>query len=126
MKLLFRRSHRSGLFRTKVIYVLDVRAELSEEERSNIVKFGLGSTRLYQRLEVVAQGKGLIGVAFRLGFQATNLSLSMADLTDGKRIECSSIAEVLSIEDEVKEAARRFSLLLAAAIGFDGEEVIDL
>lgn len=125
MKLLLRRSHRPGLLH-KVIYILDIRAHLSDEERASVAKYGLAGIRLYQRLEVAEPGKGLLGMAFRFAFRAANLSLHVRDLVDGKRFECADLIEVLSVEDQIKEAARTFSQLLAAAAGFDGDEVAEL
>ena len=48
MKLLLRREQRSGML-GKVIFVLTVRADLSEPERQAINKFKLGDCLLYER-----------------------------------------------------------------------------
>jgi hypothetical protein len=124
MNLLLRRTHRSGLL-SKVVYTLDVRAHLSEAERAAVSEYGLARVRLYRRMEVADPGKGLLGIAFRFAFKAGNLSLHARDLVDGKRLECADIVEILSVEDQVRASARTFSQLLAAAVGFDGEEVVE-
>ena len=125
MKLLLRRDQRSSTF-GKVIFTLDVRAELSDEERSNIAKYKLDGTMLYQRDELVDPGKGLLGLASRLAFKAMNITVSVRDLSGGKRIECKDIVEMLAVEDQIKEAAKTFNAVLAAAAHFGGEEVVDL
>ncbi len=126
MKLLLHRSHRPGLFGDRVIYRLDVRADLTEGEKADITTYGLAGTPLYQRLEVAERGRGLLGMAFRLTFKAANLTVNVRDLIEGKRVECADILEMLSLEDQVREAARSFSLVLTAAARFDGDEVVDL
>ena len=65
MKLLFRRDQRSGLM-GKVVFSLDVRADLSDEERESIRRYKLGDTELYSSHEITDRGKGLLGVASRL------------------------------------------------------------
>ena len=125
MKLVLRRDQRSGII-GKVIFTLDVRADISDEERSAISKYKLGDTVLYTKSELVDPGSGLLGLASRLAFKAMNLSVSVKDLTGGKRIECKDIVEMLAVEDQIREAAKTFSQVLAAAKHFGGEEVIDL
>jgi hypothetical protein len=125
MKLLLRRDQRAGLI-GKVIFTLDVRAEISDDERNAIAKYKLGDTVLYEKNTVVDPGSGLLGLASRLAFKAMNLSVSVKDLTGGKRIECRDIVEMLAVEDQIREAAKTFNAVLAAARHFGGEEVIDL
>ena len=55
-----------------------------------------------------------------------NISVSVNDLVQGKRIECKSILEMLAVEDQIKEAALTFKQVLNAASHFGGEEVIAL
>ena len=126
MKLLLHRSHRPGLLGGRIIYRLDVRADLTEDERADIATYGLGGTQLYQRLEVAERGRGLLGMMFRLRFKAANLTLSVRDLIEGKRVECADIVEMLALEDQVRQAARTFSLVLNTAARFDGDEVLDV
>lgn len=124
MKLLLRRDQRSGLL-GKVIFTLEVRAELTDEEGSNIRKYKLGDTMLYQSHDIQG-GSGLLGLASRLAFKAVTINVSVNDLANGKRIEVKDIVEMLAVEDQIKEAARTFSQVLSAAAHFGGEEAIEI
>ena len=125
MKLLLRRDQKSGLI-GKVTFTLTVRAELTDEEQNNIRKHRLGDTMLYEREKLVDRGSGLLGVASRLAFKMMNISVSVNDLSDGKKIDCKDIVEMLAVEDQIKEAAQTFKSVLEAAATFGGEEVIEL
>lgn len=124
MKLLLRRNQRSGML-GKVIFVLEVRAELTEEERSSITKYRLGDTMLYQSHEITG-GSGIIGFASRLAYKAITINVSVNDLSHGKKIEVKDVVEMLAVEDQIKEAARTFVAVLDAASHFGGEEVVEL
>lgn len=125
MKLLLRRDQRSGLM-GKAIFQLDVRAEISEAEKASIAKYKLGDTELYASHELIERGSGLIGLASRLAYKAMTISVSVKDLASGKRIECKDIVEMLAVEDQLREAAKTFAQVLAAAAQFGGEEVVEL
>ena len=109
-----------------VTFQLDVRADLSDPEKRNISKYKLGKTVLYTRGELVDKGSGLLGLASRLAFKAMNISVSVNDLVDGKRVECKDIVEMLAVEGQIREAAATFSQVLEAAAHFGGEEVVEL
>jgi hypothetical protein len=126
MKLLLHRSHRRGLIGGRVIYILDARAHLSEAELDDVATYGLASTQLYERLEIARRGSGLLGYIFRFTFRLANLTVTVRDLVEGKRVECDDFLEILSLEDQLRRAARRLSLVLAAAARFDGDEVVEL
>lgn len=127
MKLLLRRDQKSGLIGMgKITFTLAVRAELTDEEKTNIKKYKLGDTMLYERMTLTDKGSGLLGVASRLAFKMMNLSVSVNDLSDGKKIDCKDIVEMLAVEDQIREAAQTFKNVLEAAASFGGEEVIEL
>ncbi len=125
MKLLLRREQKSSML-GKISFALNVRAELSQEEQTNIKKYKLGETMLYERDKLADKGSGLLGIASRLAFKMMNISVSVDDLSKGKQIECKDIVEMLAVEDQIKEAAQTFKNVLAAAASFGGEEVIEL
>jgi len=125
MKLLVRRDQRSGLL-GKVIFALEVRADLSPEEQHAIDKYRLGDTVLYEKDTIVDPGSGLLGLASRVAFRAMNMSVSVKDLAHGKKLECKDIVEMLAVEDQVREAGKVFNAVLHAAMHFGGEEVVDL
>lgn len=125
MKLLLRRDQKSGMLGVgKITFTLDVRAELTEEEKSHIKKYKLGETMLYERDKIVG-GSGLLGIASRLALKMLNLSISVNDLANGKQVECKDIVEMLAVEEQIKEACETFKAVLTAAAHFGGEEVIE-
>jgi hypothetical protein len=110
----------------KISFVLDVRAELTDDEKSNVKKYKLGDTMLYERDKLADRGSGLLGLASRLAFKMINITVSVDDLSGGKQIECKDIVEMLAVEDQIREAAQTFKNVLAAAASFGGEEVVEL
>src|SRR5260370_42583207 len=100
MKLLLRRDQKSGMM-GKITFTLAVRAELSDEEKNNIKKYKLGDTMLYERMTMTDKGSGLLGVASRLAFKMMNLTVSVDDLSDGKKVDWKDIVEMLAVEDGV-------------------------
>src|ERR1700729_919005 len=105
MKLLLRRDQQTGgMMRNTITFSLTVRADITDEEIRNIQKYKLGETILYTRGEMSDPGKGLLGLASRAAFHLMNISVSVADLANGKRVECKNIMEMLSVEEQIKEA----------------------
>lgn len=126
MKLLLRRDQKSGMLSMgKISFILDVRAELTDEEQANIKKYKLGDTMLYERDKLIHAGSGLLGLASRLAINAMNISVSVNDLTVGKKIECKDVVEMLAVEEQIKEACQTFKAVLTAASQFGGEEVYE-
>lgn len=125
MKLLLRRDQKSGLL-GKVTFTLSVRAELTDEEKTNIKKYKLGDTMLYERSKIIDPGSGLIGLASRLAFKMINLTISVNDLEGGKQVDCKDIVEMLAVEEQIRVAAQTFRSVLNAASTFGGEEVIEI
>ena len=86
MKLLLRRDQKSGMMGMgKISFILEVRADLTEEEKSNIKTYKLGDTMLYEREKIVDKGSGLLGLASRVAFKMVNITVSVDDLEKGKR-----------------------------------------
>ncbi len=125
MKLLLRRDQKSSMM-GKITFTLSVRAELTSEEKSNIQKYKLGDTMLYERAKLTDQGSGLLGLASRMAFKMINLTISVNDLERGKTVDCKDIVEMLAVEEQIKEAAQTFRSVLGAASTFGGEEVLEL
>jgi hypothetical protein len=125
MKLLLRRNQRAGMMGMgSMIFMLDVRAEITEDEWQDINTYKLNKTVLYSRGEIVDKGAGLLGLASRLAFKAMNISISIDDLAKGKRIECKDIVEMLAVEEQIKEAAATLKSVLQTAAHFGGDEVV--
>ena len=127
MKLLIRREQQvGGVLRNTVKFAITVRADLSDQERNNIAKYKLGDALLYSRGELADKGSGLLGLASRAAFHMMNISLTVNDLAQGKRIECKDILEMLGVQEQIKEAATTFKSVLEAAAHFGGDEVLEL
>lgn len=126
MKLLLRRDQRSGMLGGKPTFSLDVRAEITAEEKAAIAKYKLGEAVLYESHVTLDRGSGLLGVATRLAHKAVSITLTVNDLANGKRIDCKDIVEMLAIEEYIREGAKIFADVLNAARHFGGEEVIEL
>jgi hypothetical protein len=122
MKLLLRRNQRGGLLGGQV-FMLEVRAQLSDQERESVGKMGLGNTLLYQRLDERQAPEGFLAVG---AFYAKQVEIRVRDLHEGIQYECKDIVEMLSVEHEIKQAARSFVAVLAAAAKFGGEEVLEI
>jgi len=124
MKLLLRRDQRAGML-GKVVFTLEVRANVTDEERANINKYRLGDTMLYQSHEITG-GSGLLGMASRLAYKAITINVSVNDLANGKKIEVKDIVEMLAVEEQIREAAQTFVAVLNAAAQFGGDEIIEI
>ena len=125
MKLLLRRDQKTNML-GKVIFIVSVRAELSDEEKANTKKYKMGDILLYERSKIVDPGSGIIGLASRLAFKMINLTISVNDLENGKQVECKDILEMLAVEEQIKEAAQNFRNVLSAATTFGGEEILEI
>jgi F420-0:gamma-glutamyl ligase-like protein len=127
MKLLLRRDQKSGMLGIgKISFTLDVRAELSEDEKASIKKYKLADTVLYEKMKTLDAGSGLLGMASRLANKMLNLTIAVSDLADGKKVEVKDIVEMLAVEEQIKEAAHTFVAVLNAAKTFGGEEIIEI
>lgn len=126
MKLLLRRDQRSGMLGGKPVFSIDVRAEISDDERATIKKYKLGSTLLYEKKPLKESGNEYAQMGHALLWRTLNLIITVNDLEVGKKIECKDILEMLGAEAQIKEAAQTFKAVLDAAHQFGGEEVVEL
>lgn len=125
MQLLLRREQRQGVL--KVVFSLQVRTELTAEEKAAIEKYKLADTVLYEKVHIPQiGGMSLLGAATWLAGKAANITLKVKDLAYGKTIECKDIVEMLAAEEQVREAGKMFNAILIAATKFGGEQIIDL
>jgi hypothetical protein len=124
MKLKLRRNQKSSMM-GKVTFMLDAKAELSDEEADHVKRYKMGKEMLYEKLKMADPGSGLLGVASRIAFSAVNLTITVDDLVKGKHIECKDILEMLAVEQQLREACEMFKRILDCSAHFDGEEIID-
>ena len=144
MQLKIQRSQRTGGFTgTTVFFALDVRAEYSVEERSNIARYKLGSQVIYnsraakKHLDTVQSqmdrtrsnkgsdvAAGLARGVFSLAMAKMSLNISIASLGKGHHIECKDLEELLEAEDAVRDACKSVTRFLEVAATFDGSETV--
>lgn len=123
MKLLLRRDQRSGML-GKQVFSLDIRADLSDEEKANIKRYKLADTVVFQRYsEDDKRGETAMSALAR---SLHDVTIYVRDLEGGRRFDCSSITEMLGAEAAIKDAAHTFKIILDAATTFGGEEVFEL
>jgi len=126
MKLVLNRSQRKTALMGKAVFILTVRADISDDDRAAIKEYRLGDTILYDKTPIIDPGSGLLGVASRFAHRVATISVSVNDLTNGKTIECKDIVEMLAVEEQIREAAKTFYDVLRCAKNFGNSEVIDL
>ena len=147
MQLKLKRSQRKTMT-GKIIYHLDVRAEIPQSDLALIKKYKMGATHVYssESLKALASGadaaiatgqilgklnplgsgaltstvKGMgMGIASRFAMKIT-----VNDLTNGKSIECKDLNEMLDAEQAVINACQNLKGFLEAAETFDGRELV--
>jgi hypothetical protein len=145
MQLKIQRSQRTGGFTgSTVFFALDVRAEYSAEEKSNIAKYKLGSQVIYNSRAAkkhldkadaqLGRGQssnslrnvfaGLVRGIGSLIMAKMHLNISIASLGKGHHIECKDLDELLEAEDTVRQACKGVTRYLDVAATFDGSEVV--
>lgn len=125
MKLLLRREQKTSIWGLTT-FVLSVRADFTPDERDNIQKYRLGSNVLYSRQEVTDPGSGILGLVSRLAIHAMNISVTVAELLPGKRLEFKTIEEMAFVENELKAACEHLKSAIGASAGYGGEEIMTL
>ena len=120
MKLLLRRSQRKSIF-GNMIFVLDVRAEMSRDERLDTHKYRLQNYLLYEKLTMLDRGAGLLGLLSRIWFSILNVVIRARHLHRGRRLECRDIVEMLATEEHLQNSTKEFASTLAAAKRYGGE-----
>jgi hypothetical protein len=106
---------------SKITFMLDAQAELTPQEREFVPKYKMGSTMLYTNM--ADRGSGILGAVSRA---IKGIEVNVDDLVNGKHFECKDILEMVSIEEQLKEASHNFKIILDTAAHFGGEEVIEI
>ena len=122
--MLLRRDQRSAMLGGKPVFTLDVRADLTAEEKANIAKYRLGDAILFQRFSDDEKRGDNFGAAV-LRF-LRDLTITVSELENGRRFECKDIREMVASQAAIKEAAIMFKTVLDTAAQFGGEEVIEV
>ena len=118
MKLVLQKNQRSGL--TKPVYILEAKAELTDEELNNVKKYKVGKVFLYTNL--IDRGSGLAGLISR---KLTGIEITVNDLVKGKKIEVKDFFQMIDMEEQIKDASKNLKIVLDAMAGFGGDEIIE-
>lgn len=144
MQLKLQRSQRvGGLTASTIFFCLDVRADYTPEERTNINRYKLGGQVIYNsraarkhlenagaHLEGTQDGSAgsralaLMRGATAMALAKMQLNISIASLGRGHHIECKDLEELLESEDTIREACKNVTRYLEVASTFDGSEVV--
>lgn len=131
MQILITRSQRKGgILGGKTIFILNIRAQYSEEERSNINRYDLGGEVIYDSkaaqgyAEQAAKAPSLLRSIGYAALSRMNLSVTVASLQRGHAIECKDFVELLECEDALVSACKNLKTLVEAAATFDGREIV--
>ena len=144
MQLKIQRSQRSGgVLGSTVFFCLDVRADYSPEEQSNIGKYKLGGQAIYNsqaarkhldnagthldRTQAGSVGERAAGLArgvVSLAMAKMHLNITIDSLGRGQHIECKDLEELLEAEDTVRTACKNVTRYLETAATFNGSETV--
>ena len=149
MLLSLRRAQRSGgMMGGKIIFTLNARAELTEEEYALVKRYALGKLVVYDSearkkhsesayghfsnapgfsSDLAAAGRGLWRNARGLAsaaMMALSLRVTIESLITGQHIECKDMDELLGAESAIVDACKNIKAYLDTALTFDGREEV--
>lgn len=123
MKLvLSKKQEKKGMVSSKVVYSLTIRADITEQEKDNLQKYGMANEVIYSDVE----GDPASSVWKSIKTIATSTVIRVSDLSQGKTIECKDFIEIIQVEEKVKQACQTLKNLLEAMANFEGEQVINI
>ena len=133
MRLKLSRSQKTGgMISKKVTFILNAKADYSNEEQANIKKYGLGSQNVYDSAatrrhgENAAHSSGVLKGLASAAMAKMSLSITIDSLAQGHQVECQDLDELLGAEDAIRTAGESLKGYLEIADSFDGrEEVIE-
>ena len=134
MQLKIQRSQRTGgLMGGKAIFVLDIRAEYSPDERASINKYGLGGEIIYnsqkatEHIDRAMQSTNAFKTLGSIALAKMSLNITIAGLAKGQHVECKDLGELIGCEEAIREACKNVRAFLDTAATFDGrEEVVEV
>ncbi|MHA6287130.1 hypothetical protein [Maricaulis sp. CAU 1757] len=128
MQLKIRRSQKTGLT-GKVVFQLDVMAELTPDEKALVQQYKLGKELVYSseaadRNAEMARAGSLKALGGMVLDRATKRRFTMNDLINGQHLECKDLGELTDTEEQVHVACHNIRRYLEVAKSFDGTEHI--
>lgn len=137
MQLKLCRSQRTaGMLSKSVMFMLDVRLDLTAEEAANVKRYKLGDLVVYnsaasrKHLEVAAEAAvretagSFVSYIARTTMARLSLNITVDGLTKGQHVECKDLDELIAAENAITQAAQATHTYLEIAKTFDGREVI--
>jgi hypothetical protein len=129
MQLKLRRSQRSaGMLGRSVMFMLDARLELTEEEAANVKKYGLGDEVIYNSAasqkhaeaaaEAVARDSvgSFLNVLAQAAMHRLSLNITIDGLVRAQHVECKDLAELIARKRLDKRHTRRAPSLRPPAL----------
>lgn len=120
-----RSQKKAGMISKEIVFMLNVKSDLTEEEKFAVQEYGLGKLPIYnseasrKHLDNAGSG-GLLKAAASLAMHKMSLNITVDSLMQGQTVECKSLDEVLSAEEAVREACDNMKSYIRVAQGFDG------
>lgn len=132
MQLKIKRNQRSAMLGGKVVFILDVMAELNREEKDLVDKYKLHKELVYssdaaEHNAAMARAGNLKSLGAAVLDRATKRRFTLGDLVDGQHLECKDLGELVDTENQVYAACQTIRQYLDIAKSFDGsEQVVDI
>lgn len=131
MEIIMRRTQRQGgAFGGKVIFIVTIRAQYTEEERASINRYSLGGEVVYSSAAARQYAERAATVAPNLkgfGYLALakmNLNITVASLQQGHTLEFKDLGELLECEQAIVDACQNVKRYLEAAATFNGTDIV--
>ena len=134
MRLKLSRSQKTGgMISKKVTFILNAKADYSNEEQANIKKYRMGGQNIYdseatrRHAENAFDGNsGALKALASVAMARMSLSITVDSLANGHQVECQDIDELLGAEEAIRGACENLKNYFEVANSFDGrEEVIE-
>jgi hypothetical protein len=128
MELLLSKSQKQGMLGMgAIVFVLNIKTKLTDEEQALVKKYKMGKEVVYEKLPIGAAVAGMGGIAGALTAitaKALKLVFTVDDLVKGRTIECKDILDMIAAEQQIRDAADGFWGIIQASKNFEGEEVV--
>ena len=120
----------------KVIFVLDARVDLTQEERHLIDKYNLGKEVVFSSANAerhIAEGRAALSsetvsgtgkAMMKLAMAKLSLNITIDSLTKGHHLELKDLGELLGAEEAIMQGCQNVRAYLELASTFDGRETV--
>ncbi|PZO49309.1 MAG: hypothetical protein DCF16_14775 [Alphaproteobacteria bacterium] len=113
----------------KVVFTLDVRAELTPDEQALAERYKLWPEVVYSTEASTANAErahagNIAALGALIADKVLKKFFTIKDLVSGQHIECKDLSQVLAAEEQVRVACGNLKRYLEVATTFDGREVV--